>query len=130
MNYTDPFEDAITVQDAALMLGVSRPTVYRLIAEERLAARPNAVTGRKQVSRQAVLRLISGSEYSAGAEPAPRIAEVASGVADYRLHPAMAPSVGFGVDSIFRLPELALELPADDVSERVDYYRFHGLAEA
>lgn len=110
--YTDLFEDSIGVQEAARLLGVSRPTVYRLIENGKLTARAHAVTGRKLLSRQGGSGAGSGS--AAGSR---RGGGSGSGG-----------SAG-AADSIFRLPELALELPVDDVSERIDYYCFHGLPE-
>lgn len=107
--------ETMTVQQAALTLGVSRPTVYRMIERGRLVPLIHPVTGRTRLYCGEVQRLLSSglpTPDGVRREPAPgRHMEPPSHV----------------VASIFNAPELALDFGVPDLSDRVDYYRSHGL---
>jgi excisionase family DNA binding protein len=124
--YTDPFDDHITVQEAARLLQVSRPTVYRLIERGELRYAQHPVTGRKRLSRMQVAGLLSGEGTGGGGAQSP-MADRVSDVAGDPYLAARPARDGEIVDSIFRLPELNLDFGVDDLSEKVDYYRLHGL---
>jgi len=121
--FTSLFDDHITVQEAARLLEVSRPTIYRMIRDGRLRYEAHPVTGRKRLSRVEVVSLLGAGQLPPPAQPlmGDRVAEAAP--AGYHV-PVAAGEI---VDSIFRLPELRLDFGVDDLSERVDYYRFRGL---
>src|SRR2546423_1583640 len=113
-------EERITVQEAARLLGVSRPTVYRLIERGDLSAEIHPVTRRRQLSRPQVMRLLGSPEPASAwiATAALRVRDSGGRTCPADVKP---------VNSIFQLPKLALDFGVDDLSDRVDYYRFHGL---
>jgi len=132
--------DLMSVREAARVTGTSRSTVYRLIERGRLPATLHPITGRVQLLRSDVLRLLNASER--GRDPSsstrPRSGEASyqnglshasssnerSGSEREGVEPARPPE---WVDSVFRLHELALDFGVADLSERVDHYRAHGL---
>lgn len=135
--FTDPFEDEISVAQAAALIGVSRPTVYRLIERGVLEALPHPVTGRRRVSRLRVLSLLR-PEGSPALAVEPSAAERVAEASAVYVHGTPSRPVGRatpsdpagrGADSLFHLPDLGLDFGVADLSERIDYYRSHGLRE-
>lgn len=143
----DPFVDEISVQEAAELLSVSRPTVYRLMERGELPFHEHPVTRRRKLRRSEVLRLLGPISAPYPVTPVEKSPIVADRGEGFPYGPRTMDGVDFAVlrgtvagaedtstpaeqvDSIFLLPNLRLDFGVDDLSERVDYYRRVGVPE-
>jgi len=117
----------LTVQEAARLLSVSRPTVYRMIEKGVLPAEVHPVTGRKRISRTAVERLAQGRGDVEIGRSGMVLRRVRPDTLSADLDPPEFDESGAEIArTIYDLPKLRFHTTITDLAERIDYYRFHG----